>query len=93
MEQQVTREVKIKSMLEQLESATSTEERIARLFDILDSGISFDERSKATLLKYKKELGLMREHNRNDEHFEDWLKYGDAYIVANVVYDLENETT
>lgn len=93
MEQQVTQEVTMESMIEQLEASATTEERIARLFDILDSGIPFDERSKATLLKYEKELRLMREHNRNDEHFEDWLKYGDAYIVANVVYDLENETT
>jgi len=92
MEQQGTQEVKIKSMLEQLEAATSTEERIARLFDIIDSEIPFDERSKATLLKYEKELRLMREHNQSDD-FEDWFKYGDAYIVANVVYDLENETT
>lgn len=91
MEQQVTQEVTIESMIEQLEASTTTEERISRLFDILDSGIPFDERSKATLLKYEKELRIMREHNLNDEHFG--LKYFDAYIVANVVYDLENETT
>jgi hypothetical protein len=95
MEQQVTQEVTIESMIEQLEASTTTEERISRLYDIFDSNMTktrpFDERSKATLLKYEKELRIMREHNLNDEHFG--LKYFDAYIVANVVYDLENETT
>ena len=93
MEQQVTQEVTMESMIEQLEASTTTEERISRLYDIVDSEIPLDERSKATLLKYEKELRMMREHNLTDEHFEDWLKYFDAYIVANVVYDLENETT